>query len=213
LGAFASPQGLLPVHALAPGSELPQRWSTTAGPFLLKAAARILSAQDVLEVPAQLAAACRRQAEGFRPESLRAGDQPLHPQLYFLEGTLALHPERSQASRVLLEQILALGGSDGSLPESLVTTEIRRADIVAQALRLALVLPTNAAPDAPHLAAQARLARNLVERVSPGGAIAFRPGQMEAKANVWCAMFAEQALAWYSDRDEHAFVITPRDIV
>ena len=210
LGPFIATEGLLPTRTLEPGIELPHRWSTTPGPFLVKAAARILSAQQVTEVPRPLVDACRMQVERFRPESVQAGDHPVHPQLYFLEGTLALHPERAQASLALLEDLLALGGEDGSLPESLATGGIRRADIVAQALRLALVLP---APHAPDAAAQARLAGNLAGRVGADGAIAFQPSQARSQGNVWCAIFAEQALAWYSDRDRRAVAIAARDIV
>ena len=210
LGRFAGPDGLLPVRALAVDNELPRRWSTIPGPFLVKAAARILSAQQVTEVPGPLVGACRMQVERFQPESAQAGDHPVHPQLYFLEGTLALHPERAPASSILLKDMLALGAEDGSLPESLATTAIRRADIVAQALRLALVLPPEHAPDA---ATQKRLAGNLVGRVGADGAIAFQPSQAGSQGNVWCAMFAEQALAWYADRDRHAVAISARDIV
>lgn len=210
LGAFAGPEGLLPTITLDPGIELPHRWSTTPGPFLVKAASRILSAQKITEVPAPLAAACRRQVERFPPQNVQAGEHPVHPQLYFLEGTLALHPERAHASGVLLKDILALGDENGSLPESLATPGIRRADIVAQALRLALVLPTLEAPDA---AAQKRLAGNLVERVCANGAMAFQPNQADGGGNVWCAMFAEQALSWYIDRERRSVAVTARDIV
>lgn len=192
--AFATEGRLLPVaSSSAPG--LPDRWSTRAGPFLVKAAARILSAAAWVPLPAPLEAACRGHLRAFPPHAVDATADPLHPTLYFLEGTLALAPEHAQGAREILQRLLVLADADGSLPESLDTPTVRRSDIIAQALRLGLILESPAASAAPQLDA---LAAALVQRVRADGSISFQPDSEREQINVWCAMFAEQALGWYA---------------
>ena len=190
LNQFAAADRLLPVAA-ASAAALPDRWSTRSGPFLVKAAARILSAAAWVALPAQLESACRGHLRAFAPRAVDAYADPLHPTLYFLEGTLALAPEHADAAREVLQRLLALIDADGSLPESLDTPEVRRSDIIAQALRVGLVLGAPAAQvDA--------LASALVARVRADGSICFQPEREQI--NVWCAMFAQQALDWYALR-------------
>jgi len=44
-----------------------------------------------------------------------------------------------------------------------------------------------------------KLVGALNARVNDDGSIAFDPAAAGRKTNVWCAMFAEQALRWYAD--------------
>ncbi len=196
LNPFAGANRLLPVAA-AGGAALPDRWSTRSGPFLVKAAARILSAAVWVSLPAQLEAACRGHLRAFPPSVIDATADPIHPTLYFLEGTLALAPERAPGARQVLQRLLVLVDADGSLPESLDTPEVRRSDIIAQALRTGLLLESPSASAATQLDA---LAAALIARVRDDGSICFQPGGGREQINVWCAMFAQQALSWYAVR-------------
>ena len=194
LNQFAAADRLLPVAA-ASAAGLPDRWSTRSGPFLVKAAARILSAAAWVTLPAPLESACRGHLRAFAPRVVDATADPLHPTLYFLEGTLALAPEHADSAREVLQRLLVLIDANGSLPESLDTPAVRRSDIIAQALRVGLILESPAASAALQLDA---LAAALVHRVRADGSISFQPVGEREQINVWCAMFAEQALSWYA---------------
>ncbi len=193
---FAGDDGLVPLKVLDRNSEMPARWSTRPGAFLVKAAARILSAQAVIEVPPALEAACHAHVERFAAQPPGARQEPAHASLYFLEGELALACERNPGSASLLKNLLKSLDAAGNLPES-ADSAVLRADIVAQALRLAVLLRACGERRAPPDATLDLLAENLVARVRPDGSIAFRDGETAPQINVWCAMFAEQALAWY----------------
>lgn len=201
--AFAAADRLLPVTRAA---ALPDRWSTRSGPFLVKAAARILSAAAWVSLPAQLESACRGHLRAFDPHQVDATADPLHPTLYFLEGTLALAPEHADAARTLLQRLLVLVDADGSLPESLETASVRRSDIIAQALRVGLIVD----PAAAQLDA---LASALIARVRGDGGISFQPDAQPEQINVWCAMFAEQALSWWVLRARGTAAPDAREIV
>ncbi len=196
LQAFAREDGLAPFESVNAQASLPLRWSTQSGPFLTKAAARILSAEFIVEVPSALSAACHAQVERFGA-SPPLGDYPVHPALYFLEGELAVACERNGASARVLRGILDHASADGSLPESVATAQIKRADIIAQALRVGLLLRACGDRKAPSEKQLDLLATQLAGRVRPDGAIAFQEDRLPAQLNVWCAMFAEQALAWH----------------
>jgi hypothetical protein len=92
--------------------------------------------------------------------------------------------------------------SDGTLPESADGTadgEIKlRYDIIAQALRVGLLLRESAVAGAPVQGDLDRLAVALVARIDPRGFLPFN-ADTATQANVWCSMFAEQALRWYAD--------------
>lgn len=190
LGAFASGDRLLPVLGAA---ALPDRWSTRSGPFLIKAAARILSAERWVKLPAKLRDACHGHPGHFLPQAQDPLADPLHPTLYFLEGTLALAPERAPAMRTLLLALLDQADAHGTLPESAATPGVRRSDIIAQALRVGICLLP--ATDAPRLQP---LVDALLARVREDGSIAFRPEVEPPQINIWCAMFVEQALSGYA---------------
>jgi hypothetical protein len=124
--------------------------------------------------------------------------QMLHPTLYFAEGALVAMPEYAPRVAALLQRCLALQRADGTLPESERDSDLPRSDIIAQALRVGLLLCANSVVGAPGDAALQKLADALVARVSEEGTLSFVPDQNGVLANTWCAMFAEQALRWYA---------------
>lgn len=185
-------------------STVPARWSTRPGPFLLKAAARIRRAAIWVDVPAPLWHACG-MAGAQSLVALRVLDDPLHPSLYALEGAWALGAPL-EAIRTPLATLLALQDAEGFLPETPVPgpgAALRRSDVVAQALRLLLGTRgcgTTAHPREP------MLVRALLQCVMAQGQVVFTPPAplsastaLTAPANVWCAMFAEQALRGWAD--------------
>ena len=123
----------------------------------------------------------------------------LHPTLYFAEGLLLAEPGRADAVAALLARCLALQNADGSLPESESGSALARSDIIAQALRVGLLLRQAAVAAAPIGATLDRLATALLARVARNGAIVFDPAAAAPQPNVWCAIFAEQALRWYAN--------------
>lgn len=195
--AFAD-HGRLTSHRASPSLALPQRWSTQSGPFLVKAASRILAAQSWVPLDPGLVRASVEHVEHFEPMAQWVEHDPLHPTLYFLEGLLERHPERGDVAALVLNRLLAMADTHGNLPESRATPEILRADIIAQALRIGVLLAANGNKAAPSTTQLDLLAAQLVRRVEADGAIAFRPDAMVKQRNVWCAMFAEQALSWYA---------------
>ena len=171
---------LLPC-VVRPGCTMPERWSTVPGPYQLKPAAALMScAATPLRVREAAAATVARWFDAVSCQG------PLHPLLYACEG-LVLLGERGAASRVLRD-VFALQRADGSLPESAEEPgSAARADVLAQALRLAAELGEGRRA---HLDA---LEAALRRHVSRSGAVRFR--EHSADANVWCAQFAHQALS------------------
>jgi len=167
--------------AFRPGCVAPVRWSTRPGPYQLKPAASLLAcATAPLRVREAAAATAARWVDSVRCEG------PLHPLLYACEG-LVLLGERDSAARVLRE-ILALQRADGSLPETADEPQsAARADVLAQALRLAVTLGEGRRGQLDALEAALR------RHVTRSGAVRFR--ERSAGANVWCAQFAHQALS------------------
>jgi hypothetical protein len=186
---------------------LPQRWSTCGGPFLVNASSRVAYGARQAALPAALARACVRENERW---AQGAGDIELgmlHPTLYFAEGLLLAHADRTSSIARLLRRCLDLAQIDGALPETDGTrpenaddsTNVKlRNDIIAQALRIGLLLRDAGEPHAPTQSEQDRLAQALVARVDAAGFLAFDIDSA-AQANVWCSIFAEQALRWYAD--------------
>jgi hypothetical protein len=187
----------LPLHAPA---SLPLRWSTCGGPFLVKASSRVASSSTPL--PSALARACARENNRFAACAAAIELGMLHPTLYFAEGLLLARPDCAAAIARLLRRCLDLSRSDGTLPESAGGTadgKIKlRYDIIAQALRVGLLLRESAVTGAPAPSELDRLAAALVARVDPRGFLPFN-ADTATQANVWCSMFAEQSLRWYAD--------------
>ncbi|MGH7053805.1 MAG: hypothetical protein ACREFA_08300 [Stellaceae bacterium] len=191
--------GTLATHRIIDaGGPLPRRWSTEPGPFQAKTAAAILQAPAVW-LPGRLAEAARQTLAVWRDRASEHAD--MHPRLYALEGAI-LAGEVADAS---------LAGTavpaDGWLPENAVSlaapqpdaTLARgevRADVLAQAIRVLAVAQGEAALD-PWGPAMA-LCGALLDHVTSEGAVLFRAET--GPRNVWCALFAAQALAWLAAR-------------
>lgn len=177
--------GTLMTHLpLAGGGPLPCRWSTQAGPFQAKAAAALLQAPTVW-LPPELREAARRTIEKWSGRAAEHAD--LHPRLYALEGAILAGgaPAADLAgTRLPADGRLAEHASD---PTALV-----RADVLAQAIRILALVEGEAAATARARAGV--LADALLDHVGIDGAVLFRRGT--GPRNVWCALFAAQALAW-----------------
>lgn len=194
---------LTPLRRLYPSTTLPDRWSTRFDRFELKAATRVLMLQEITPLPATLQAACLRCVAQRAPEAAQAPVEWLHPTLYFIEGVLACHRTYWPGAAELLQRLLAFDNGRGELPEAPETSAVWRSDIIAQALRAGLLLRRHGIAGAPTPAQLDRLAAALAARVSPDGALAFRPDP--PLPNVWCAMFAEQALRWHASEPGDPF--------
>jgi hypothetical protein len=189
----------LPLRADA---ALPQRWSTCGGPFLVKASSRVTCSARQAPLPNSLARACVNENARWAQDAADIDLGMLHPTLYFAEGLLLAHPERAASIARLLRRCLDLARDDGPLPESADhpadSVAKLRNDIIAQALRVGLLLRDAGESQAPAQSELDRLAQALVARVDAAGFLAFDIDSA-AQANVWCSMFAEQALRWYAD--------------
>jgi hypothetical protein len=188
---------------------LPPRWSTRGGPFLVKASSRIAYGARHAALHEPLARACANDSAAWATQAAAIDLDMLHPTLYFAEGLLLSRPDCTDAVASLLQRCLAQRLADGSLPETAVGEPPARAgkvrnDILAQALRVGILLQNLDAHGAPAQAQLDRLAATLLERIGDNDYLAFNADSAD-QANVWCTMFAEQALRWYATaHDAHA---------
>ena len=184
-------------------ADLPRRWSTMAGPFLLKAAAATLSVGDL--TPDVVVAAERTATKwcDWYKQHQPAGD--LHPLLYYLEGLFLLNVpiSKTEGSGTLLSvylHVLSLQRDDGSLPQNFEDRESpARADVLAQALRLGCLMIGSGLLErrlwAQHLD---RLAASLETFIDESGGVRFQHvADATPQINVWCSIFAYQALVLY----------------
>jgi len=161
-------------------SRLPEQWSTRPGPYQLKPAALLARCSAV---PSRIRAAAARTLARWRHSVGLEG--PVHPLLYAGEG-LFLLGETEAAARVV-RGVLRLQRADGSLPELVEDPSSRpRSDVLAQVLRLATALGEGGRGQLDALESALR------RHVSRAGAVRFR--EHDPGANVWCALFAHQAL-------------------
>lgn len=172
-----------------PGTVLPPRWSTLGGPFEVKASSRVEIAARHVALPAALAAACRGLTDTWRERIASVPLAMLHPTLYFAEGMLVAAPECREAIATLARRCLALADADGNLPEA-EDSPVPRSDILAQTLRVLLLCGEDLDDDGRRVSAA------LIARVDAAGRLPFRVDVAAPQPNVWCAMFAEQALRW-----------------
>jgi len=187
----------------------PPRWSTQPGPFLLKATTAIEPARG----DEALRAACARQLQrGLQVAEHMALDL-LHPTLYFAEGLARCGRAGHKAARRILAGCLAHMRHDGALPEHATAGHSKhRNDVAAQALRLGLLL-RQLDGHTDEDASLEHLAQGLIARVDAAGQIGLDADHGAATANTWTAMFAEQALRWYAERDGDAGMIRPELLV
>jgi hypothetical protein len=141
--------------------------------------------------------ACRKVLSTYASAADQNGLDMLHPTLYAIEGCLLAEEADYQQLACWFDQIVALQAPDGSLPESLETPEVRRTDIIAQALRVAVFLQHLTGETSRYQEANQRFAVALCARVRKDGSLGFTAGTAGGD-NVWSAMFAEQALRLYA---------------
>jgi hypothetical protein len=183
------PDGSLQTHATLPGGNLlPLRWSTQPGPFQSKAAAALLQAPAAWLPPALIEAA---RATLAKWAGRAAEHADLHPRIYALEGAVL---SGNCAAADLAGTVVP---GDGRLTENVDDpSALVRADVLAQAIRILAAVGGGAAAAA--LARAEILAEALRHHVTEDGAVLFR--RSTGPRNVWCAMFAAQALAWLAAR-------------
>jgi hypothetical protein len=175
---------------------LPMRWSTRPGPYQCKTAAAILHAPEAW-CGADLRGAARRTLDRWTRRALE--HQELHPLFYALEGELA-----AGCALPAVSPVVAALRRGQAWPEQRCEGA-PRADVQAQALRLLCIDP---APDATALEAAAAA---LLAHLAPDGSMHLRVD--DAQANVWSAMFAEQALEWLARRRASGQVPEAQEIV
>lgn len=208
LAGFVQDGRLVPLQRLRGEAPLPDRWSTRLDHFEVKAATRVLMLAAVAELPASVVRACTDLITERAPLAASAPVELLHPTLYYLEGVLAADRAYWPGTAPLLSRLLALANADGALPEAPDAPGVWRSDVLAQALRVGVLLHRHRVPGAPEAARLDAMAHTLAARVDADGAIPFR-SDAAPLANTWCAMFAEQALRWHAQPD----AADPRDLV
>ena len=125
---------------------------------------------------------------------------PLHPLLYYVEG-LVLDPAggNDKHARTTFERAVAD-------PNLRCGERVARSDVLAQVVRAGTILSSRSRAFSERWdKTLATLARDLLNRVSADGSVAFRPpgapDGSSAHANAWAAMFARQAFAAATARD------------
>ena len=172
-------------------TRLPDRWSPRRGGFL---ASKILP-----HVGARLQEAAAATVAASLDAAIGQPHDETHPALYAIEGALGL-PDRRAIAPFLpalsnqIDILLAHASVDGWLPESRTGTGAERLDVVAQALRVAVLLRARCVDWSPDARALDKMRQLLVRYISPVGALPFAPQAATPQYSVWCAMFAEQAL-------------------
>ena len=165
------------------------RWSGTAGPFLLKALARVRGDAGIAD------ALLIQAIQALTSTALTVPHVEAHPQLYAIEGLWLLGDE--EAADHALTALLARHGGIAELRE-IPGHGPRRNDVLAQALRMALLLgwPIRQRRD------WAEVVRELIGQVGPDGRMPF--SCCDARAPTWTSLFTEQALRlWRGERIGH----------
>ena len=188
-------------HAIPGSANLPDRWSTRRGGFLAKAAAGVLAASEVLpQVGARLQTAAAATMTASLDAAIGQPHDETHAALYAIEGALGLRDRRAVAPWLpgLTNQIDMLlthaAARGGWLPESRDVGGAERVDVVAQALRAAVLLRARCVDWSPDPQALEKMRHLLVRYITPAGSIPFAPRAASPQHSAWCAMFAEQAL-------------------
>ncbi|HEX3462871.1 MAG TPA: hypothetical protein VHS78_02290 [Candidatus Elarobacter sp.] len=186
----------------ADGAALPERWSTADGPFQLKTATAILSSPGISAPLRASAEKTARRWLDWYPAHELTGD--LHPLLYHLEGLLLWGARRDEwecwrLAAEIFDEIMARQRSDGDLPSALLDERSEpRSDVTAQALRVGTLLVEAGFLPGRRLRRLAGLADALVSYADPRGGLRFRRADAAQRhVNVWCTVFAYQALALF----------------
>lgn len=160
----------------------PDRWSTRRGPYQIKTSAALLGSPAGW-VPNRILQAAEATIDDW---AARVDEQlEWHARLYAMEGLARVRP--GQRPKICFNH------AAGCLPEQVGAERGRsRADIQAQALRLLCLDPSSSET------IRRQLAELVFAHVSLQGAVRF--WSKDETANVWCAIFAHQALDWCIDR-------------
>jgi hypothetical protein len=198
-----SPGGRLISHHLRNGAteqDIPVKWSTTVDVHHVKIAATLAGVGP--QFNDTVAATVAEQAKLLEREgSKRLRD--LHPFHYFIEGWLMLwaqsgNPAHLDRAATAFEIVLGeFEANDGTLPPIAGRREMApRADVLAQALRVGLVLERagklDAAPHSRWSKARSKLETLVLASVTPEGGIEF--DRVGRHRNIWASLFAWQAL-------------------
>ncbi len=179
-------------HAAA-FSPLPH-WSCVEGPYQTKAAAAILSANEVEPVPSWLCEAARSVYGRWRTCSQSPSSGDLHAVYYHLEGLVIAaangwDPQAlsSVENATMKNRLLCAPGIVASM----------RSDVIAQALRIGSILWDRC--NQRHAASNPvqHLADLLQQFLTTGGAVLFCQEATLRHRNVWSSMFAHQALCYF----------------
>jgi hypothetical protein len=198
-----TPGGKLLSHHLRNGAteqEIPVKWSTTVDVHHVKIIATLNGVGP--QFNDAVAATIAEQARLLEREGGKRM-RDLHPFHYSIEGWLMLwaqtgnpiHLERAATSfEIVLNEFEA---NDGTLPPIAGRSDLApRADVLAQALRVGLVLEQagklDAAPDSRWSKARDTLEKLVLASVTPEGAIEF--DRVGHHRNIWASQFAWQAL-------------------
>ena len=190
--------------------KMPLRWSTRRGGFLAKAAAGVIVAATLPGMSTRVVAAAEASWLASVDAALDTPHDELHAQLYAFEGILSLpqHPRTVAALPQIaaaFDSLLELGTQPGStsrgaLPErrsaNVAAPGPERVDVIAQMLRVGHLLQRHLPAWLPDRVALARLRNLLVEQIRANGSVPFAIADATPSANVWAAMFADQALAF-----------------
>lgn len=172
----------------AMGRENP-RWPGTAGPFLLKPLARVRHDAGIADAPLTEAVQMLTSA------ALTAPHVEAHPQLYAIEGLWLLGND--EAADRALTALLAQHGGIAELRET-PGHGPRRNDVLAQALRMALLLGWPIRRRRDWTAA----VQELIGQVGWDGRMPF--SGCDARAPTWTSLFTEQALRlWRGERIDY----------
>jgi hypothetical protein len=202
-------QLLLPSHRTIHDETLPRRWSTRPGPHHLKAAACLLP----LPLDHGLRTAASRTWT-YWAEQLDTGwpVHEVHSLLYGLEGMVMNGEEPLDRAEAVFERLMQAQDGAGWLPDHLSGATVQRSDVLSQALRLGALLRASGRLRGPVWAGRLDLlVARLLEHVRPDGSVAFSHGQ--DIANVWCAMFAHQALVLHEASDDPTAALVRRYLV
>lgn len=194
------------------GGEIPDRWSTQSGPFLLKALASLigLGNGDAMFQP------LKEAALATLPNILPGRGQAVHPEcdhaaLYFVEGVLLaresgveLAPAEAHCQEILNRHLIAFGDD--------TSRWAGRHDVLAQWLRSAILI-FRGREDAEFAMATRRAAQQLALSVADDGGLPFERSGTDVSQNTWCAMFAHQALWLFTNSKRGHTDLWPRALL
>jgi hypothetical protein len=173
---------------------LPERWSTLPGPHHLKAAAALRGLPCSAALASSAALTISRWSEAVQEDD---AVPELHPRLYALEGIAMDVSGTLNDAPVPFRRLMDGQRGDGTLPAEWPDDGTTRSDVLAQALRLGVILK-----EAGMLGEEGwcerlgLLASRLLEHVDADGSVRFSTDS--GGSNAWCAMFAQQALVLYA---------------